>query len=239
MLPLHLSRSASLDIGTKTTTDHCRQFYSLSKKHHPDLNPNDREASNRFVRISEAYAVLGNLAKRERYDRDTRSSSGGPPHVNQGSHSSSGPYGSRPASGLSRRRTQFRGPPPSFYRSGGWGPQGTKRAPQPGSSATSSSAAPGMKSAESGASNISGGIRLGGHWSNKVPHFDHEGHYRTQEQQELRRMKRVREYSDHHDSGGSALINFAVIGGVISLAYLIISAPFEYGKIGSRNKNGL
>ena len=193
------------------------------------------------MRISEAYAVLGNPTKRERYDRDTRASSSGGPasHTSQSPHSSSGPYGSRPASGLSRRRTQFRGPPPSFYRNGEWGPQGAKRAPHSGGAATSTSTNPGMKSAGSGTSNIPSGIGLDrsqANWSNDVPHFDRDGHYRTQEQQELRRMKRVREYSDHPDPGGSVLINFAVIGGVITFAYLI-SAPFENVRIDNKNNN--
>lgn len=223
-------------------TDYGRQFYSLSKTHHPDLNRNDREASDRFVKISEAYAVLGNSTKRERYDHDMRASLGEPPsHAYQGSHSSSGPYGSRPASGLSRRRTQFRGPPPSFYRNGGWGPQSAKDPPTP-TPAESSSAPPRPRSAESSAGGKWSNIRLGGSqvdWSNDVPHFDRDRHFWTQEQQELRRMKRVREFSDnnYHRSGG-ALINFAIVGGVITLAYLI-SAPFENGKFGSKTKNGL
>lgn len=190
------------------------------------------------MKISEAYAVLGNPTKRESYDRDSLQPSGGPPStVNRGSHSSSGPYGSRPASGLSRRRTQFRGPPPSFYRSGGWGSQGAKRASQ-AEAAASSPPHPAPSSAGSGASS-KGGFGIGGSqtdWNSDIPHFDRDGHYRTQEQQEQRRMKRIRKDSVDYDSGGSMLLNFVLIGGVISLAYMI-STTVENGRVRNKSKN--
>src|SRR5450432_1534364 len=99
-----------------------RSFYRLSKTHHPDRNPNDPDASKRFVKISEAYAILGHADKRHRYDGEAIRTGQGPSYSDtapRGSYHSSNPAGGRPASGLSRRRTQFRGPPPSFYRSGG------------------------------------------------------------------------------------------------------------------------
>lgn len=92
------------------------------------------------MRISEAYKVLSSPDQRAKYDRDvlrlhdlrasSSSSSGLHHHHHRGSYSSTsstGPAGARPASGLSRRRGTFRGPPPSFYRSGGWGAYGDKR----------------------------------------------------------------------------------------------------------------
>lgn len=108
-----------------------RSFYHLSKTHHPDHNRDDPLASKRFMRISEAYSVLSHTERRAKYDRDVlrlhdqRAAAAGPQH--HGSYSSTGPAGGRPASGLSRRRGTFRGPPPSFYRSGGWGAHGAKR----------------------------------------------------------------------------------------------------------------
>ncbi|GAB7330298.1 hypothetical protein MBLNU13_g01942t1 [Cladosporium sp. NU13] len=111
-----------------------KQFYKLSKANHPDLHPNDSSKSKRFVAISEAYSILGSAEKRKTYDRDflpsTQSYSGGDGDFSghRGSYSShSTPAGGRPASGLSKRRTQFKGPPPSFYRSGGYGAQSEKR----------------------------------------------------------------------------------------------------------------
>lgn len=86
------------------------------------------------MHISEAYATLAHPDKRARYDRDVmRPFLHRNPHYHhhppKGSfHSSStGPAGGRPASGLSRRRGTYQGPPPSFYRSGGWGAHGSKR----------------------------------------------------------------------------------------------------------------
>ncbi len=46
-----------------------RQAYRrLARKHHPDLNPGDGAAAERFRRIGEAYEVLSDSAKRRRYD---------------------------------------------------------------------------------------------------------------------------------------------------------------------------
>ncbi|KAH8671191.1 hypothetical protein BX600DRAFT_548217 [Xylariales sp. PMI_506] len=109
-----------------------KSFYTLSKSHHPDHNRSDPNASQRFMRLREAYATLSNPSTRTRYDREVlrlhhhHGGAGGPRHG--GSYSSANnPAGGRPATGLSRRRTTFRGPPPSFYRSGGWGDHGAKR----------------------------------------------------------------------------------------------------------------
>ncbi|HLV82008.1 MAG TPA: J domain-containing protein [Chthonomonadaceae bacterium] len=41
----------------------------LARKHHPDLNPNDKKAEERFKEIQEAYDVLSDPQKRQRYDR--------------------------------------------------------------------------------------------------------------------------------------------------------------------------
>ena len=215
--PLKTHRSTCLH---QANTD--RQFYSLSKTHHPDRNRNDPQASSRFVKIAEAYAVLGNPQKRERYDRDTRRASGDTSAgVRRATHtSSSTPFGSRPPSGLSRRRTQFRGPPPSFYRSGGWGSQGEKRQAQ-ADAAASTSAHAAAGSANAG-SRMRGGFGPAGAqagWNNDVPHFDRQGHFRTQEQQDQRRKRRMEEQTIYDYGGsGSMLINFIFVGTAVSLA---------------------
>lgn len=206
-----------------------KQFYSLSKTHHPDHNPNDPQASERFVKISEAYAVLGSPQKRERYDQDIqglqRASRSNAP---RGSHSSSStPFGSRPASGLSRRRTQFRGPPPSFYRSGGWGAQGSKRQAQAEASG----------SAGTGESRGGGfGPGQGQAGFNNVPHFDQEGHNRTQEQQDRRRRRRMEEESVGFAEGGSVLFQFLLITAVVTFAFSIPTL-FDSSKNGHKKRD--
>jgi curved DNA-binding protein len=45
-----------------------RAFRNLARKYHPDTAGGDREAEDRFKEINEAYEVLGDPAKRQRYD---------------------------------------------------------------------------------------------------------------------------------------------------------------------------
>lgn len=49
------------------------QFYSLSKKYHPDLNREDEGAKKKFQEVSEAWNVLGSERSRREYDRQQRS----------------------------------------------------------------------------------------------------------------------------------------------------------------------
>ncbi|MDO8520399.1 MAG: J domain-containing protein [Deltaproteobacteria bacterium] len=58
---LGLSRGASAE-------DVSRGFKKLARKHHPDLNPGDKKAEEKFKEISEAYEVLSNPEKKKKYD---------------------------------------------------------------------------------------------------------------------------------------------------------------------------
>ena len=43
-------------------------FRKLARKYHPDVNPNDKSAEDRFKEINEANEVLGDPEKRKKYD---------------------------------------------------------------------------------------------------------------------------------------------------------------------------
>lgn len=60
---LNISRSASLDEIKKA-------YRRLSKKYHPDSNPEREDAQERFHKISEAYTVLQDPKKRKEYDKE-------------------------------------------------------------------------------------------------------------------------------------------------------------------------
>jgi len=59
-----------LGVGKEATQEDLKKAYrKLARKHHPDLNPNDKPSEEKFKEISEAYAVLGDEKKRAEYDK--------------------------------------------------------------------------------------------------------------------------------------------------------------------------
>jgi molecular chaperone DnaJ len=49
-----------------------KSYRRLAKQYHPDANPNNPQAADRFKQISEAHAVLADPEKRKKYDRMRR-----------------------------------------------------------------------------------------------------------------------------------------------------------------------
>lgn len=59
-----------LGVKRDATEDQIRQAYrKLARKHHPDLNPSDKAAEEKFKEINEANEVLSDPEKRKRYDQ--------------------------------------------------------------------------------------------------------------------------------------------------------------------------
>jgi len=61
---------------TATTEEIKRKYRKLAKEFHPDHRPGDAAAETRFKEVSEAYEILGDAAKRKKYDELRRYGSG-------------------------------------------------------------------------------------------------------------------------------------------------------------------
>lgn len=67
----------TLGVAPSATADEIRSAYrKLAKKHHPDVNPGQAGAAERFAAISSAYALLSDTDKRARFDRGEIDASG-------------------------------------------------------------------------------------------------------------------------------------------------------------------
>ena len=67
----------TLGVAKTASADDIQKAYrQLAKKLHPDLNPGDKRAEDKFKDVSAAYALLGDPEKRARFDRGEIDASG-------------------------------------------------------------------------------------------------------------------------------------------------------------------
>src|SRR5258708_19924271 len=60
----------TLKVDRKASADEIRKSYRrLARKYHPDLNPGDKAAEDRFKKLQEAYDVLSDPKERQMYDQ--------------------------------------------------------------------------------------------------------------------------------------------------------------------------
>jgi molecular chaperone DnaJ len=99
---------AVLGVSSSASQDEIKkQYRRLAAKHHPDKNPNDAKAAERFKEISEAYTVLGDVEKRKQYDEMRRLGAFG--GFGGGARGGSRPSsGTRPGGGGGAREQEFR-----------------------------------------------------------------------------------------------------------------------------------
>ena len=95
---LGVSRGASADEIRKA-------FRKLAKANHPDTNPNNKEAEERFKRVSGAFDILGDAAKKKKFDAGEIDADGR--ETMRGFAGGGGPWGAQ--EGGFGRGAQYRG----------------------------------------------------------------------------------------------------------------------------------
>lgn len=70
MAPGNKDFYATLGVGRSASADEIKKAYrKLAVQYHPDKNPGNKEAEEKFKEITEAYEVLSDADKRQRYDQ--------------------------------------------------------------------------------------------------------------------------------------------------------------------------
>ena len=81
----------ALGLSREATQEDIRKTHrKLVRKYHPDANPEDPQAEERFKEIQQAYEVLSDEKKRREYDEGLRTSSRGSPGRSRSRESAAG-----------------------------------------------------------------------------------------------------------------------------------------------------
>lgn len=100
-----------LGVGKNASDDEIKKAYrKLAIKYHPDKNPGDKEAEEKFKEISEAHEVLSDKQKRARYDQFGHAGVGG---------ASGNPFGSAGGNPFQGGQYSFNGQSFNFDFGGG------------------------------------------------------------------------------------------------------------------------
>ena len=86
-MPANSKRDYYVTLGVArdaSAEDVKKSYRKLARKFHPDLNPGDKAAENRFKEVQEAYDVLSDKGKREMYDLGGPAFDGGSPSPSAG-----------------------------------------------------------------------------------------------------------------------------------------------------------
>ena len=84
----------TLGVGRTASHDEIKKAYrKLARKYHPDANPNDPQAEERFKEVSGAYEVLSDADKRKAYDAGPSAFGPGPQGQGSGGYSGGQTFG--------------------------------------------------------------------------------------------------------------------------------------------------
>lgn len=104
-----------LGVDRKATESELKKaFRKLAVKYHPDKNPNNKEAENKFKELNEAYEVLSDPEKRKKYDLYGENWN----RVNEAEQQ--GAYSGGPGGGQGQT-FYYEGDPSEFFNGGGQG----------------------------------------------------------------------------------------------------------------------